>query len=66
LILTPRESEVLQLVSEGRTNKEIAAMLRVSIKTINSHIYEIYRRNGCHNRVQAVRMAQQQGLVARV
>jgi two-component system response regulator NreC len=36
-ILTPRESEVLQLVSEGKTSKEIASLMYISVKTVDTH-----------------------------
>jgi DNA-binding NarL/FixJ family response regulator len=47
--LTPREREVLQLVAEGKTTKQIAAALHVSVKTVESHRAQIMEKLGIHN-----------------
>jgi len=47
--LTSREIEVLQLVAEGRTTKEIARILNVSVKTVDSHREHIMDKLGIHN-----------------
>ena len=51
--LTPRELEVLQLISSGVTNKEAARRLHVSVHAIKFHLTEIYRRLGVSNRTEA-------------
>jgi DNA-binding NarL/FixJ family response regulator len=48
-ILTPREREILQLIAEGHTNKEIAALLVLSVKTIENHRTRIMDRLEIHN-----------------
>jgi DNA-binding NarL/FixJ family response regulator len=48
--LTPRELGVAQLVAEGRSNKEIAAALRLSEGTIKAHLHSIYSKLGVDNR----------------
>jgi len=55
--LTQREREVLQLVSEGATNKEIAASLYLSEHTVNFHIKSIYSKLQVHSRSAAVAKA---------
>jgi len=47
--LTPREREVLALIGEGRTTKEIAAQLKVSPETVGNHRKNICRKLGAHS-----------------
>ncbi|MGD2077027.1 MAG: response regulator transcription factor [Chloroflexota bacterium] len=61
--LTPRESEVLQLLAHGKTNKEIATELVISERTVKFHISSILAKLGATNRTEAVTTAIQQGLV---
>ena len=51
--LTPREAEVLRLVAAGRTNKEIAAELVVSVHTVERHLANAYRKISVRNRADA-------------
>ncbi|MNJ84418.1 Transcriptional regulatory protein DegU [compost metagenome] len=53
-LLTKRENEILDLISKGYANKEIAAKLTVSLHTIRTHIYHIYEKLHVHNRVEAL------------
>ena len=53
--LTSRELEVLRLLSEGLSNKEIASRLVVAPGTIKQHLKNICRKLGAHGRMQAVR-----------
>ena len=55
--ITPRHREVLTLVAEGKTNKEIALVLAVSVKTIDKHRTELMRRLHIHNTASLVRYA---------
>lgn len=57
-ILTIREMEVLILLSNGYTNKQISDKLFVSLNTTKTHISNIYSKLGTKNRVQAVKTAQ--------
>jgi len=59
--LTPRETEVLQSICRGRTNKEIARELGLSEPTIKLHVKTLYRRLGVSNRTQAAMVAQSKG-----
>jgi two-component system response regulator NreC len=61
--LTPREREVLRLVAEGKTTKEIAALLGISVKTAEAHRMRVMRKLETHNTASTVRYAIRQGLV---
>lgn len=62
--LTARQREVLQLVAEGRSTKEIAKKLAVSIKTVETHRSELMRRLDIHDVAGLVRYAIRRGLVS--
>jgi two-component system response regulator NreC len=62
-LLTPREREILQLIAEGRTNKEIAAHLKLSVYTVDGHRTRIMEKLGLHNIGMLVRFAIKHGLV---
>jgi DNA-binding CsgD family transcriptional regulator len=53
--LTPTERQVAELVAEGRSNKEVAAALVVSPKTVDGHLSNIYAKLGIHSRTQLAR-----------
>jgi len=61
--LTERETEVLQMVSRGLSNNEIAALLGMSFHTVASHIKHIYRKLAVSSRSEAVFEAVSQGLI---
>ncbi|GIV97077.1 MAG: DNA-binding response regulator [Herpetosiphonaceae bacterium] len=61
--LTGRELEVLQLIAGGLQNKEIAAQLRISERTVKFHVSAILGKLGAGNRTEAVAIAVQQGLI---
>lgn len=62
-LLTPREREVLQLVAEGRTNKEIATRLNLSVYTVDGHRTRIMEKLGLHSVGELVRFAVRNGIV---
>jgi DNA-binding NarL/FixJ family response regulator len=55
--LTSREREILQLLSEGKSNKEIASDLNISTKTVETHRHNIMRKLAIHNLADLVRYA---------
>ena len=61
--LTPREQEVLKLIAEAHTNKEIGEVLHLSEKTIESHRANLLRKLGMRDRVELVRYAIRRGLI---
>ena len=61
--LTGREREVLQLISEGKTNKEIARILSLSINTVESHRKHVMEKLDLHNTAEIVRFAVRKGIV---
>ena len=63
--LSPRERDVLRLLVAGNSNKEIAAALRVTERTVKFHVTSIFNKLGAENRAQAVTIAHQRGLIAR-
>jgi DNA-binding NarL/FixJ family response regulator len=61
--LTPRELEILELVAEGRSNREVASLLWLSDQTVKFHLANIYRRLGVTGRAEAVAEARREGLL---
>jgi DNA-binding NarL/FixJ family response regulator len=61
--LTGRQREVLQLIAEGRVNKEIAVVLKISAKTVEFHRGRIMKRLGVHSMAELILWAVQAGLV---
>ena len=61
--LTSREMEVLELIVQGQSNKEIGVSLKISEATVKSHINNILSKLGVSDRTQAVTTALQRGLV---
>jgi DNA-binding NarL/FixJ family response regulator len=61
--LTDREKQVLKLVAEGRSNKEVAEVLGISVKTAMSHREHVMEKLGVHNRTELVRFAIKKGVI---
>ncbi len=61
--LTPREQEILRYMIEGRSNKEIAGQLFVTVATVKWYITQIYRKLGVRSRVQAMVRARELNLI---
>lgn len=62
-LLSSREREVLQLIAEGKTNKEIATRLNLSVYTVDSHRGKIMEKLNLHSTGELVRFAMKHGLV---
>jgi DNA-binding NarL/FixJ family response regulator len=62
-ILTPRELEVLKLIAEAKTSKDIAKELFISIKTVERHRQNILEKLGMNDRVELTRYAIRRGLI---
>ena len=60
--LTAREREVLELIAQGRTNREIGTQLFISEKTVSVHVSRILAKLGAANRAQAATVAHRLGL----
>ena len=61
--LTPRELDVVKLIAEAHTNREIAEILKVSEKTVESHRANVLQKLGMRDRVELVRYAIRRGLI---
>jgi two-component system response regulator NreC len=61
--LTPRETEILRLIVEGYTNRQIGQELNISIRTVEGHRANISDKLGLHSRVELVRYARKTGLI---
>jgi two-component system, NarL family, response regulator NreC len=61
--LTDREKQVLKLVADGRSNKEVAEVLGISVKTAMSHREHVMEKLGVHNRTELVRFALKKGVI---
>ena len=61
--LTPREEEIVKLVAEANTTREIAAMLHLSEKTVENHRGNAMKKLGMRDRVELVRYAIRRGLI---
>jgi two-component system response regulator NreC len=61
--LTPRETEILKLIVEGFTNRQIGEHLNISIRTVEGHRANITDKLGLHSRLELVRYARQHGMI---
>lgn len=64
-LLTPRQQDILRLVSIGHTNREIANMLQISVRTVEVHRFNLMRRLNVRNVAQLLRRALQLGLLSK-
>ena len=62
--LTAREREILKLIAEGHTSREIADMLFLSLKTVLGHRSKIMEKLNLHNRTELIKYAMREGLIS--
>ena len=62
-LLSPRQREILQLVAEGRSAKEIATTLAISARTVEFHKYQMMETHGIHSTAELIRFAIKHGIV---
>ena len=62
-LLTPRQQQVLRLLAEGRTQKEIASIIDVSTRTVEFHKYELMRRLAVRTNAELMAVAARRGLI---
>jgi DNA-binding CsgD family transcriptional regulator len=63
-LLTDREREVLQLVAEGRTNRETAGMLNIGLTTVETHRTHILQKLGLHSVPELILYAVRKGIIS--
>ncbi|MEO8451304.1 MAG: response regulator transcription factor, partial [Gemmatimonadota bacterium] len=59
--LTPRERQVIDLISEGLSNKEISSRLRVAIHTVKSHVHNVLEKLALHSRLEVAAFSRTEG-----
>ena len=62
--LTEREKQIFRLLAEGRVNKDVAAILDLSLGTVEAHRYRLMRKLNLHNGSEIVLYAMRHGLIA--
>jgi DNA-binding CsgD family transcriptional regulator len=62
-ILTPREEQITKLIAEGNSAKEIAEILRISVKTVDRHRANVLQKLGLRDRLDLTRFAIRTGLI---
>lgn len=63
-VLSDREKEVLQLLAEGKTNKEAASVLNLSLSTVETHRLKLMQKLGLHNTAEIVLYAVRKGIIS--
>jgi DNA-binding NarL/FixJ family response regulator len=62
-VLTPREIEILPLLAQGLSNKEIAARLYIAPVTVKTHLQNIYKKLNTKNRIEALKKSREIGII---
>lgn len=62
-LLSKRETQLVGLIGQGLTDKEISATLHISVMTVKTHLHNAYKKLGVKNRTQALRVAREKGIV---
>lgn len=61
--LSPRELEVLRLLSQGESSRSIGSLLHISTTTVNNHVQHILKKLDARNRLEAIRRAEHAGII---
>jgi DNA-binding NarL/FixJ family response regulator len=61
--ITPRESEIVRLLAQGRTNKEVATLLGITVRTVETHRSKIMLKLGLHSVVELIHYAVRNGII---
>ena len=61
--LTPRERQILKLLAEGKSAKEVASLLDLSVRTVESHRFNLMRKIGVHNKVELLTYALREKII---
>jgi len=64
VVLTPRETDVLRLVSAGHSNKQVAVRLGIGESTVKTHLLNVFEKLGVADRTRAVTLAMERGLLS--
>jgi DNA-binding CsgD family transcriptional regulator len=62
--LSRREIEVLRLLAEGCSTEELSERMNLSVNTVRNHVQKAIRRLGAHSKLEAVAIAQREGIIA--
>jgi DNA-binding NarL/FixJ family response regulator len=62
---TPREIEIIRLLAEGKSNKEVAALLRITVRTVETHRAKIMLKLGLHSLAELIHYALRHGIIPR-
>ena len=63
-LLTPREREILQLLAEGKTNKDVAHVLNLSLHTVDTHRSNLLQKLNLHNASELILYAVRKGIIS--
>ena len=63
-LLSDREREVLQMIAEGRSNKEVASLLNISLTTVETHRGHILQKLDIHNVPELILLAVRKGIIS--
>lgn len=61
--LTPKEIQVIQLIEQNKTNAQIAEVLQLSVRTIETHRKNIYRKVNCHSTLSLIKWAYEHKII---
>jgi two-component system, NarL family, response regulator NreC len=63
--ITPRETEIIRLLAEGKSNKEISALLQITVRTVETHRAKIMLKLGIHSLAELIHYAMRHEILTR-